>query len=117
MIGYLSITCHFLLDNFTTTDYLLQVRELPGSHTGELIGDAIDSCLQEFNLINKNNFLVTDNASNMKASAQATNMTHIGCAAHLINLIVRNALEIPEIKAAVEELKQVCDCPFYLNCL
>ncbi len=107
MIGYLGITCHTLSEDFTSMDFLLQVKELPGNHTGDHIGEALNLCMEEFELIDKPHILVTDNASNMKVSAKTANAIHIGCAAHLVNLIVREALEEPSIKNAIEQVKAV----------
>jgi hypothetical protein len=39
---------------------------MPGSHTGSKIADLVDSVLSEYNLQSKVEFVVTDNASNMK---------------------------------------------------
>jgi hypothetical protein len=116
MKGYLAITLHAIGENFTLLDYLLQVRELPGSHTGDVIAAAIDCCLQEFELSNHHSFLVSDGASNMKSSAHVAKMNYVWCAAHLINLVVRDVLQnVSSIRDMIDEFKQVWNVFVILN--
>jgi hypothetical protein len=81
---------------------LLSIQHLPGSHTQDAIADAVTSACKQWRIIGKLTAVTTDFASNlagleealvekMHESAQACELKiyQVGCAAHLINLIVQ----------------------------
>ena len=81
----------------------MTVRHLPGSHTNENIATCVVQVLKEYNIdASKINGIVTDNASNCRRignliAAQFnrtnTDIIHIGCNAHVLNLIVKSTNE------------------------
>ncbi|XP_045451574.1 E3 SUMO-protein ligase ZBED1-like [Melitaea cinxia] len=108
MQPYIAITGHFI--NKTTLDFksiLLQCSLLDGTHTGENIAQAISSAICEWNLTDKINFFVTDNAPNMLSAANILGYSHYGCFAHTINLIAKNALALPDVDSAIVKIKKI----------
>ena len=99
--SYLGVTCHFFSDNTNLISRTLDIVHLPGSHTSENLSNAIFSILQEWKITDKLVAFVTDNANNMTCikrylvesirNVQQKNVElhHLGCLAHLINLIVK----------------------------
>lgn len=47
MIGFLSITCHFIDADWELKDILVDFVNLEGSHSGENIANAFIKCLQK----------------------------------------------------------------------
>ena len=66
------MTVHTIIPSTTgslkLTSALLSCQRSKGSHTGERIAAAFDDVIEENGIENKIDFVVTDNASNMKAA-------------------------------------------------
>ena len=73
MRSFLCVTAHTnVLDTKTGVEklqsFLLSCQRFSGSHTGTRIAAAFDNILETYNLINKVEYILTDNASNMKSA-------------------------------------------------
>lgn len=67
MHSFIGITVHaYNEDTGSLITKLLTFRAFKGSHTGQRISEAIEAAIVENNLQNKVQFVVTDNASNMR---------------------------------------------------
>ncbi|KAK0151144.1 putative AC transposase [Merluccius polli] len=69
MRGFLGITAHFMeLDksNPRLQSVLLSCERFTGSHTGERISETFEEVCDNFNIKNKLDYIISDNASNMK---------------------------------------------------
>ena len=71
MRGYLGITAHILEENeeertLQYSSYLLSCDRITGKHTGEHICSSYTDALKEYGIEHKIDFVVTDNASNMR---------------------------------------------------
>ncbi|XP_019731263.1 uncharacterized protein LOC109519280 [Hippocampus comes] len=71
MRSFLGVTAHLLAPHPKTQTYqllsiLLTCQKFKGRHTGEAIARSFDNVLEDFGIGNKAEFIVTDNASNMK---------------------------------------------------
>lgn len=63
----MGITCHYLDEDFKPLNFLLEILEVPGSHTSEKTEEVIQNSLEEYNILNlKNIFFTTDLGANMK---------------------------------------------------
>ena len=92
MKSFLAVTAHFI-HNDTLHACLLSTVEFNDRHTGEKIGICLQTVFQEWNIGNKVNVIVTDNASNMKhAVSNVLKKRHHPCIAHTLNLSVNEAL-------------------------
>ncbi|CAG8435381.1 3766_t:CDS:2 [Scutellospora calospora] len=108
MTSFIGITCHFIDDNWVLRHILLDIFEIPSPHTGQVIANAILSLLEEFKLENKILALTSDNASNIILASSLikdtlansflnTSFQHIHCAAHVMNLAVKEGLKLANI--------------------
>lgn len=62
--GYLSVTAHYIeLRSFKLRSAVLCTKDVPGSHTGEAISEAIKSVIREWNIEDKVFAKVSDNAN------------------------------------------------------
>jgi hypothetical protein len=65
MHAYLDVTVH-VFNNGKPLSCLLSFQSFKGSHTGQKIAEALDSVINDNNLLGKIRAVVTDNASNMR---------------------------------------------------
>ncbi|XP_026462110.1 zinc finger BED domain-containing protein 4-like [Ctenocephalides felis] len=80
--------------------------QFEGTHTSENIAKEIQRLLTEWNLQQKVNFAISDNAYNMKkAIKNILGLKHHGCYAHTINLIVNDGLKL--IKSEIDVVKKI----------
>lgn len=69
MRGFLGVTAHFIdmdASNPTLQSLLLKCERFTGSHTGERIHDKFEEICEIFNIKHKLDYIVCDNAANMK---------------------------------------------------
>ncbi|CAB3986899.1 zinc finger BED domain-containing 4-like [Paramuricea clavata] len=69
MRGYLGVTAHAIeveKPNINLKSYLLSCNRFTGSHTGEKISTAFEAICDEYAIKNKIDYILSDNASNMK---------------------------------------------------
>lgn len=73
MRSFLGVTAHAIISNPTSgsvelKSMLLSCQRFSGSHTGERIASAFEEVIEVAGIKNKIDFVLTDNASNMKAA-------------------------------------------------
>lgn len=69
MRGFLGVTVHTFEAKDSTINlasYLLSCKRFTGSHTGERISDAFEGICDEYVVKNKLDYIICDNAANMK---------------------------------------------------
>ena len=69
------------------------MKRLFGSHGAENLASALSWFFNEFEITKKVVSITGDNASNMRAAAELLNIKYHGCFAHILNLIVTNAIK------------------------
>ncbi|XP_077251806.1 zinc finger BED domain-containing protein RICESLEEPER 3-like [Tasmannia lanceolata] len=116
-LGYLCLTAHFIDDNWKLHKKILNFCMVPAPHGGDVIANAIELCLIDWN-ISKLSTITLDNASNNTVAVrtlvpvlsrkgmllQEGRFFHVRCAAHVINLIVQDGLN--EIKESVDVIRE-----------
>ncbi|CAG8457507.1 600_t:CDS:2 [Acaulospora morrowiae] len=113
--AYMSITLHWIDDNWQMHRILLDLIPLHERHTGTNLANIIDTIISDFNLGKKIMAITTDNAYNMNAFGQKfaqllstkynnTIFRRIRCAAHILNLIVKDGLK--EAKVPVKKIRE-----------
>ena len=71
-----------------------KTRSLEKKHTGSNIAEILTECADEWNIKDKVNALVTDNAANMTVAARRAEVKHhIPCFAHTLNLTAKKGLK------------------------
>ncbi|KAL4284773.1 hypothetical protein GQ457_16G007020 [Hibiscus cannabinus] len=104
-LSYMCLTAHFIDDDWNLHKRIINFCPIVG-HSGQLIGRAVEKCLNEWGL--KNIMTVTvDNASSndlaidylrrrlniWESSLLEGQYLHMRCASHILNLIVREGLK------------------------
>ena len=86
--SFLTITIHFLTQEFKLRDYVLKTIEIKEDHTGVNTAKVIKSVLQEYSLPNGSHhkiWAVTDGAANMKKTVKELQWPHILCFSHILH--------------------------------
>ena len=100
-MGYLTVTCHFLTDDWKLESTVLDTVQIQDSHIAEKIGALL---LNITVITDKICCAVTDNASNIVAAICHNKWNHLPCFAHTLNLIVTNSLQdVPEVEALLTD--------------
>ncbi|CAG8473508.1 3213_t:CDS:2, partial [Cetraspora pellucida] len=108
----LSLDSHWLLEDFKIYQALITIEMFAYLHTGDQIEDFLKKVLSEWEIFSKLNTVVTDNALSMKKVIRQLGVTHLGCTAHTINLVVTDSLKKSE--HLVEHAKSLNN--FLVNC-
>ncbi|XP_026465961.1 zinc finger BED domain-containing protein 1-like [Ctenocephalides felis] len=91
--SFLSATAHFIKDS-KLNSLVIATIELRENHTSQNISNGLKSVLIEWQIFDKVDIVVTDNAPNMKkAITLFLNKKNLSCVAHTLNLVVKNCLD------------------------
>jgi len=108
MASFVGVTAHFLdTSNFKLKLYMLATKEVAESHTGENLGAWIEAILAEYEISPfQVTAIVTDNGANIVKACgllkeKFPHWSHISCAAHTLQLCVKEALQLQQVKQAV----------------
>ncbi|XP_069128352.1 E3 SUMO-protein ligase ZBED1-like [Argopecten irradians] len=103
---YLTITVHFIDDDFKLNSNVLLTRTVHESHTGENIAHEFSKDVEEWGL--RDPFAVSDHAANMM-SAFSTHLgwPHMGCLGHCLNLVVTKGLKLQNISKLTAKVRKL----------
>ena len=116
MESFIAITVHYIDSKWKLCHFVLDIFSFAGSHTGLSISEKILQLLSEMQLENKIIAITTDNGSNMVAGCRRlvdhfnlnntiTGLTHYRCAAHILNLAVKEGLS--DLQLSVKKLRRL----------
>ena len=77
--SYVTVTAHFITDEWQLASHVLQKRAVNESHTGANIAELLKNVAEEWQITKKDLVLVTDNASNMAFAAELCKFLHVKC--------------------------------------
>lgn len=103
--SYLAITGHYVTEDFKIKSVLLYCGSFEDAHTSENIHTALAKMAEEWNIADKINFVVTDNAANITRAVRDMGWKHYGCYAHTLNLIIQDTLKI--LQPLLEKIKKI----------
>ncbi|XP_056119514.1 E3 SUMO-protein ligase ZBED1-like [Rhinichthys klamathensis goyatoka] len=91
---YMSLTVHFVTEDFEIKSRCLQTAFFPESHTAENIGEALREAVAAWGLDETRQVCITtDNAANMVKAADLNKWTRLQCFGHRLHLAVENAVK------------------------
>ena len=89
----ISLTAHWIGDEFQHVSAVLHVQKMEGSHTGVSICHTLESMLEDWKISKSRiHMVVADNASNMKKALREGRFKAQGCFAHTLQLIVNDGV-------------------------
>lgn len=108
--SYLGVTCHFLDKKLALRSITLDVLSVQVDEKAESLMMLLNDCFKYWEIETKVKHIVTDNAASMKAMVDLMGLKHFPCAAHSINLIVKNAVrdtKFEEVRLAINKAKDL----------
>ncbi|KAI4819180.1 hypothetical protein KUCAC02_004449 [Chaenocephalus aceratus] len=106
--AYVTITAHFINEEWELVTYVLQTRDMPESHTGHNVAEHLRKALAEWEITEKDPVIVTNNASNMTIAAEEAAFTlHVKCYAHTLNLAAQRALKITAVACLLGRVRRI----------
>ena len=90
----ISWTAHYVNpESFTMEERILQVCPFPGSHTAEAISEMITKLLNSWSIDKARvHAVVRDNAANMVAGIEKSELPAIGCTIHTLQLVIKDCI-------------------------
>nr|XP_043069077.1 E3 SUMO-protein ligase ZBED1-like [Drosophila bipectinata] len=106
---YLSVTCHFVTDNFKLKSAVLSTNKLvcDTNQNSENIADTLRIVQADWEIMHKVTAIVSDNASSMIKACKLLEKWHMPCFAHTLNLVVQDALIIGNVKEVITKCKRI----------
>ena len=105
--SYVTLTSHFISNEWALVSNVLQTRALHESHTGSNIANLLKEAMNEWGLEDKVPAIVTDNAANMLLAVSLIECLHVGCFAHVLNLASQAALKIPAVSRLLGRVRRI----------
>lgn len=108
--SFLSVTCHFIDENFNRCWKLIGIEPVFEEHTALTISNKIDNVLNDFSISpSQVHIFMRDAASSMKKAIEDLNYQNFDCFLHKIALAVNDATE-HRTKAVGDVKKQIQIC-------
>uniref|UniRef100_A0A1A8H4B8 BED-type domain-containing protein n=1 Tax=Nothobranchius korthausae TaxID=1143690 RepID=A0A1A8H4B8_9TELE len=95
--SYITVTAHYMSEDWQIISHVLQTRAVYESHTGAHLAELLSDVVSEWQLSDKDIVLVTDNASNMILAAQIRKLKHVRCFAHTLTLSSQRGLRVASL--------------------
>ena len=76
-MGYATITCHFLTDDWELKSVVLETTQIEESHTAENIGATLVAITDKWHITQKVYCVITDNANNIVAAVRHNKWNHL----------------------------------------
>lgn len=88
----LSVTAHWIDDQWQRRSAVIAARPVEGSHTAENLGGVVKETLSKWGLMNKVHVCLRDNGKNIVAGLRNNKIPSIACFAHTLQLCVKRGL-------------------------
>lgn len=96
--SYVTVTAHYIDDEWVLQNYVLQTRVFNEAHTGNNLAVLLQNVCREWNINIKDTALVTDNAKNMMLAGVGAEMDpHVRCITHTLNLASQKSLKLDRV--------------------
>lgn len=104
--SYVTITSHYISDDWEMVTHILQTRVMHESHTGSNVADLLKRAMDEWGIQDKEPAIVTDNAKNMTSAAELVGMLHFKCFSHTLNLASQRPLKLPAVQRLLGRVRR-----------
>ena len=104
--SYITVTCHYLLDDWTLSSQVLATKHVTERHTGANIAEEVRSIIDDYSLQDVA-CITHDNAANMELAMQHLGLPHLGCAGHTLQLCVHDGLKLPELSKTLARCRNI----------
>ena len=105
---YMTVTVHFVDQNWQINSRVLSTTKVEGSHTGEKIADELRGVFKTWGIEDKVTTIVNDNAANVKNAVERLKTRHQACFAPTLNLVVKDSIRrTPDVFEAKNKVKSI----------
>ncbi|KAJ4946777.1 hypothetical protein JOQ06_008823 [Pogonophryne albipinna] len=102
MQPYMSLTVHFINNDWTLRSVCLQTAYFPEDHTGEIIAQGLKDALNSLNLAEDRLIcMTTDSGSNMIKALKDNAWPNFQCFGHRLHNAIENGVKDPRIDRAI----------------
>ena len=105
--SFITVTASVIDEDWKSKLYVLSTTELPESHTAENLSNQLDNVLLEWELEKEKVAVTTDNAFNVCSAMTLSNVNHVRCMAHTLNLGTQKCLNIAHISKLCGKVRRV----------
>uniref|UniRef100_A0A672YBA6 BED-type domain-containing protein n=1 Tax=Sphaeramia orbicularis TaxID=375764 RepID=A0A672YBA6_9TELE len=114
----MSLTCHFIDNEWTRKQVVLNTRAMQGSHTGEYLKDTFLSMPEEWKIIKDRVTLVLrDSGANIVKGMRLAELPDLSCTAHTLQLVVHDGLSSQRAVTDVTAMLKKCATHFHHSIL
>ncbi|KAK3726786.1 hypothetical protein RRG08_058438 [Elysia crispata] len=104
----MTVTVHFVDQNWQINSRVLSTTKVEGSHTGEKIADELRGVFKTWGIEDKVTTIVNDNAANVKNAVERLKTRHQACFAPTLNLVVKDSIRrTPDVFEAKNKVKSI----------
>ncbi|XP_073689131.1 E3 SUMO-protein ligase ZBED1-like [Garra rufa] len=108
MEPYLSLTVHFISDDWVLHSHCLQTSFFPDDHTGELLAAGLQEVLDSWGLSEHRLVAITtDSGANIIKAIELNNWTRLQCFGHRLHLAIERAMKDDRIQRAAGVCKKI----------
>ena len=105
--SYITLTAHFISEEWKLINVGLQTRHTPESHTAENLKSLFENAFDEWKLQKKHITGVVDNAKNISKAWVLLQKDYINCFAHTMNLAVRKGLAVAYLNSTLMKTRKL----------
>uniref|UniRef100_A0A3Q1EVB9 HAT C-terminal dimerisation domain-containing protein n=1 Tax=Acanthochromis polyacanthus TaxID=80966 RepID=A0A3Q1EVB9_9TELE len=110
----MSLTCHFINEEWKRQQVVLNVKAMTGSHTGEYISEMFLAMLEQWHIPLERVFLVLrDSGANMVKGLKLAEVPDLSCSAHTLQLVINEGLASQ--RAIVDIIAKLKHCATHFN--
>ncbi|XP_038064087.1 E3 SUMO-protein ligase ZBED1-like [Patiria miniata] len=112
MVPFMSLTVHFITDNWELKSRCLQTAFIPDNHTAETLNEALRAGLREWDLpVEKLACITTDNGANIVKAVRDLGWPWLNCFGHNLHLAVTNSVnDTPNTARAIGICHSIVAC-------
>ena len=105
-----SLSAHFVGDDWKMDHYCLQTREVVSSHTAQNLAGEISCSLDEWGITDKVVMVTTDNGQNIKnAIIEELQYSHLCCVGHTLQLGIGKALQLTAVSHVLGGVRKLVE--------
>jgi len=108
--SYLTVTAHYITDDWKMRDVVLSVYHMEDSHTGEYVSDLLDLVTEEWECKGRVFGIVTDNGANFVKAARINENVNesFRCTVHTLQLALKDAVaESDDMALLIKETRDI----------
>lgn len=92
--SYITITCHFIGEDWQVNSAVLLTESLPGRHTADTLAEKLNEAVQQWGLDGRVLACVHVNAANIVAANNRVSWISIACFAHTLQLAINDGFSL-----------------------